>query len=550
MRSSRYTLPSPTALGFPARFSTYRAEQTRAIYDVTDSTRRHRIISAPTGIGKSLIALTTAVLTQARTLILTSNLALQKLYADAAGDIGLVDVRGASNYRCPALEPHGEYAYLRGDRPATADRGPCKSGLPCSLRSGGCPQYDQVTRARNAEVVITNYDYRLANRPSPYGGEQEESLGEFDYLFYDEMHHATEHVAKSMHVEFDPSVVRTTLALDPPVASVSIDEWREWAKRARVRLAAEYDALQTDLRFARDGGDVQRELLDEVNTLRALDRTLIDMCAMRGRWVVERIAGIGGKQLVAFDPVWVDTYVEERLYRGIPNVVGMSATVRPPEMHYLGVDADAFDFFEYDSPFPVANCPVYRWPVVRMHYNMSAGEFATLIEHMDVFIGAHQHVKGLIQAVSYKRAREIAHASEYGAQMITHDPRDAESALAAFKRARAPRILNSPRFSTGADFPGDEARYVLIPKVPYPPRESALMRARVESDRHYTAFYAAKEIVQMCGRIVRGMDDWGVAVIFDSAFGGLMSDANYLNFPRWFLGRMKFTSKCPPRMVR
>jgi Rad3-related DNA helicase len=546
---ANYVLPAPSALGFDRRFSSYRTEQIRAIIDVTDSPRRHRVLAAPTGIGKSICGISIGLLQQARTLILTSTKALQSQYMRDAEALGMVDIRGASNYSCPALERGGDYAYLRGSGPATADRGPCLSGMSCKLRNGGCPKYDALAAAKSSELVVTNYDYWLSAGKalrSDDRGDREETLGDFDYLIYDEMHSAADHVQKSMHLELDLGAVRTHLSMSALTQTDTIDEWRRWGQAARLVVATRLDEIARRLKLARDDNGMDRELIDELNELRKLDRVLLDVSDMYGKWVVERIG-----THVHFDPVWVDRYVEQKLFRGIPNVVGMSATVRPAEMRYLGVPDTEFDFFEYDSPFPVSNRPVYRWPIARMHYGMSEELMAAIVRKVDEeFISKRLDRKGLIQAVSYKRARQIYNYSSYRQYMIQHDPRSTARAIETFKNSPAPAIFDSPSVATGYDFPDDDARWVWIPKVPYPSTESALMKAKVETDKAFTSFYAAKEIVQMCGRIVRGMRDWGEAVITDTAFAGLMNGAGYLNFPKFFLQALKYSNNGAPRPLR
>src|SRR6266550_2682831 len=72
-----------------------------------------------------------------------------------------------------------------------------------------------------------------------------------------------------------------------------------------------------------------------------------------------------------------------------------------------------------------------------------------------------------------------------------------ESAEAAeILRGAAPgAILVSPSFSTGWDFPGSQCELILIPKVPWPAKSSAVEAERLQ-DGEYRMDVAIQALVQ------------------------------------------------------
>lgn len=553
----RRVLPPPSALGFsPTRFPSFRSTQVEAVFDATESTKRVRILNCPTGTGKTILALTTLVLEQARGLILTSTKALQDVYAEVGADIGVADVRGASNYICPALRPHGDYAHLRKPGPfevtAMADRGPCLTGAQCRLKADGCPRYDALRAARSAEIVVSNYDYWLTTGKSMQRrGETDadEGLGEFDYIILDEFHAAESHVAKALHVDIDLTLTRHLLGHDPISLSASVEEWREWGRMLRVVLASKLDRAAREMRLAHeDGGGgasaADHRLVEELNVLRGLDRDLSDLWQMYGRWIVERVS----ESKIAFDPVWSDRYTEKMLFRGIPVVVGMSATVVPAVLRYLGIEDGSYDFFEYPSPFDIRRRPIYIWPIVRMHYNMTDGEKRKWVAGTDELIGARTDRKILIPTVSYKRARELQQMSAHSSDFIMHDPRSTKDAVARFRQMSPPAVFVSPSVSTGWDFPDDDVRTIIVAKTPYPSRESAVVQARIASDRQYQDVYAATEFSQTVGRHVRSESDFGETIVTDAAFGGLMGGEKWRYLAKYIRQAIQFVKNAPKPM--
>jgi len=228
----------------------------------------------------------------------------------------------------------------------------------------------------------------------------------------------------------------------------------------------------------------------------------------------------------------------------VPNVVGMSATVREWMMPCLGIEK--YDFREYPSTFPVRNRPVYFMPKYRAHYNMSDKDVRLMIATGDNIFRTRNDRRAIAHSVSYKRARQITGGSRYSERMITHKPGaiETEKALKLFVEGRDDGIFVSPAIDTGYDLPDDNAEVCWIPKCPYPSMESEVMQIRAASDKMYTLRYAAVQIQQMAGRIVRHERDRGETFVTDSAAGGLFKRGREL-FSGWFLEAKRWATSLP-----
>lgn len=94
--------------------------------------------------------------------------------------------------------------------------------------------------------------------------------------------------------------------------------------------------------------------------------------------------------------------------------------------------------------------------------------------------------------------------------------------------------------------------YQIIAKMPFPPNQSAVMKARVRSDKQYLNYLTVLRLVQQCGRGMRAPDDQCETFILDSNFGWFKSAAKTL-IPGWFRAAIRPVETIPqppPRLVR
>ena len=95
-----------------------------------------------------------------------------------------------------------------------------------------------------------------------------------------------------------------------------------------------------------------------------------------------------------------------------------------------------------------------------------------------------------------------------------------------------PSVLIAVNMHEGLDLLGNLARFLIIPKVLYTARDS-WVNERDKLDSGYSSRLTAARMVQACGRVVRGAEDWAHIYILDSNFLGLMK--RYPNeFPPYF----------------
>ncbi len=530
-------LPPPAVFGVPAKFSHWRGVQERGILAAMNSDRRFIFQAMPTGSGKSLCYVSHALISGARTCILTSTKGLQSQLVNDFGESGLVDIRGMNSYSCRAAE--SEFGMPSG-RTHSCDDGPCKAGLRCTLRDSGCSYYDAYHTAQSAQLVVTNYMYWMTIHR--YG----EGLGPFDLLILDEGHDAPDELSSFLSIELDLFEIEGVMKARPMADGVGVDDWRKWAAHHAALLQSRLDTLSDMAKSKReDGGRVDHGTLREIRSIRLVLGKCKSLAESRGEWVFERT----GKNKFQFDPIWPSQYAESILFRGTPKVVVFSATIRPKTAAILGLSPDDYDFNEYPSSFPPSRRPVVHVPTCQMSHRTSPEDQERWATRIDQIIRQRMDRKGIVHTVSFARRNLIFQHSEFRDIMYTNTSDNTRHVIEEFKRAKPPAVLVSPSVTTGWDFPFDECQFQIIGKIPFPDTRPLVTQARSQSDKDYAAYIAAQTLVQMAGRGMRDEMDVCETIVIDDNWKWFLWKYRHL-FPGWFMEACKTSVTIPkPPMI-
>jgi Rad3-related DNA helicase len=498
-------LISPVEFGLPVKFTDWRQSQFEVVNWIVDTPSRFVMVCAPTGAGKSLMYMAAALLSGKRTVCLTSTKGLQdQLNRDF--DTISADIRGMQNYRCDMAAHFGFPNHTK-----VADA-PCQSGARCSMMGGGCGYFDQYRRAQKADIVVTNYQCWMHDQLKKQTLKFEKPV---DMLVLDEAHDAVSELSSFLATEMERKEC-LSLGIDWPLSGYSQGEWQDWAKYWKSKLEDRREELEEKVR---DGGGsgAGMSILHEIRETKKLERKLDRVAGMQDDWVIEESERHGDTmKAVKFDPLWPRHY-REQLFRGVPKVVLVSATVRPKTAELLGIPESELAFTEYKSSFPIPNRPVIHVPTVRMNYKNEADDDVMMwwLRKMDLLIAAREDRKGVIHTVSYKRARFLLDNSQHAHRMIVHGSDNRAEAIERFRKAGPGMVLVSPSVDTGYDFKYSEAEYQIIGKLPFPDTRGAVMKARTGEDRDYGMYLTAQILQQMTGRVCRAEDDRGETLVVD-----------------------------------
>jgi Rad3-related DNA helicase len=374
-------------------------------------------------------------------------------------------------------------------------------------------------------LASTNYAYALSSAI------HSEGTGPTSILICDEAHQLVQEVCSAIEVRlnhYHNNSLYNTLQSFPPYGK-PISHWRTWAKFLHPKV-------QSHLKSIKESNNHKG-----LATVDALAFSIERLANVPESWILDE----SGKDETLVSPLWPTDHTHKYLFKEVPKVLLVSATVVPKTLQLLGVKEEESLFLSQDHTFDPSRCPVYLYGPCRVDHKMSDGQWQEVIGRMDMLIERRLDRKGLIHPVSYQRQDDILRATRNRSLMIA--PRNAgelKAAIEEFRQAKPPAILISPAITTGYDFPYDSAEFQIVIKVPFIDSRSPVMKARNDADPEYLNYLTAQTLTQEIGRIMRSHDDRGETIILDQHAGWFFKKHRDL-FPPWFMRQVRYANEPP-----
>lgn len=509
------------------KFKAFRPHQLETALEVKAAFERGMklvLVQAPTGIGKTLIAVLIAIMLEVDMVYTCHTKALQAQFMKDFEGLGAEELTGRRNYPClkdPALFPRLTAELCTWKSPNCKPCGLSKQGCQpnsegCCPCKSDCPYEIQKRKTLRAPIGVLNTSYHLLETNFVGGFDDREfvTLDEIDQM---------ENALMSLIEVTIPETMMRKYDLPRPKFKTKRESWEEWAPQALEIVKLRLSKLQ-----GLWGVD---DLIAEHQLSRLKAKLEFFISEVDDTWVYD-----GGS---AFKPIWVNKYADRHLWSHAKRFLGMSATISPWRQlcRDLGISPNDVEFIDVPSVFDPTRRPIYYQPAANMNHQSKEGELPQLVEALDRILEKHSRDKGIIHAVSYHNVARIMELTKYRERVVTHSESDRKSQLAYFINSPRPLVLLSPSIERGIDLPYDQCRFVVIAKVPFPylgdPQVSArLYRGKSAGQAWYDAS-TTRRIVQATGRGMRSADDACVSYILDSAFGDFY-ERNVSMFPRWW----------------
>lgn len=534
---------------FPDGFEPHARQEKiiRNIEQAFNEDHKFVVVSAPTGTGKSHIAMTLGNHSPAPpreyvsliathlafkqdtngyvhasqcngqssfgTMLLTITKTLQDQYSDIFPDVK--SMKGKSNYICAVDD---EY---------TVDMAPClftpKLKAQC-LKAYKCPYYNARIKGLTSRASVLNYKM-FFNLP--------QHVRNREYIICDEASELEDELVKQFTCVLSFEALKKLGVKINPTPTVSYAEYERWATNL---MGTVYDRMQDmqELLKPKDldkkHSEKYRKYLAALSTVHNNLITLIDTFH-DSEYQIEK-----SDKAIRFIPLKVDK-LAQYIFKHGKKVILMSATIIDPDNFCKTLGIDKFKYIEVDSPFDPKHAPIFCSNLLKLSHRTLDSSLPMLVKQVEELCKKHEGDKGIIHTHSNKITKALQDAFFlesrflYREQGVTN-----EDLLLQHSNTKQPTILVSPSMSYGIDLKGDLAKFQIILKAPYSPLGDARVAKMFEMDKQWYLNKMLGSVIQACGRGVRSTSDQCITYILD----GVITDAilrSKHKLPKYFIDR-------------
>ena len=229
----------------------------------------------------------------------------------------------------------------------------------------------------------------------------------------------------------------------------------------------------------------------------------------------------------ALDACMLDvSWLARRLFDS-PCQLYMSATIHPDVFcPSMGIDRRDCAYIEVEkSPFPAENRPVHWLDTVRLNNSSGAADLGAAYAEVVRLLARHPNEKGIVHTTSIRQCNELCSVvggARETIQVYGGGPVEREAALERHATSSGPTVLVSPGLWNGVDLKGDLSRFQIVLKAPYLSMASMRTARLASTNQLWYRYRAMAKLIQGIGRSVRSEDDHAVTYIVDAAAASLV----------------------------
>jgi Rad3-related DNA helicase len=530
------------------------------------------VIDAPTGTGKSIIAMWCAWILKemGRTgYLITSDLTLQDQYEQDITRLKLrwPSIKGVDNYECHV---NGLPFSLGECRMRNIGYEQALARLSCAAN---CEYIQLRLRAIDSPVTVVNYAFWLLQRnyvaPKMEAGDRKVPFPKRDFTFFDEAHKIDEIVQNHFSPRVDDFLpellnIHTSYLLKAGIETPNI------SKAYLTDLVNDLLKLQDRETLFHRLKDLQRILLHLLATRPAAENLVkrqfgqFNEREMTPAWKkafgrYDRIKDIHCKiedytslikevstdamvwdqqeREVKFMCVEEAKMIQRYLHAQAGFKVLMSATIGAPREFAKIMGITSAKFIRLDNAFNYDRSPVVFVNKHKLSYREKEKNLPQVVEILDKIIERHEGQRGIIHTGSYEFTNYINRNSGHKSRLMSYDNSKEKNEVLELFKQRENAVLMGPSLLEGLDLKDDTSRFQVFFKVPYPNLRDPLIKAKMDRMPGFYDWKTFISIAQGVGRSVRNPDDWAVTYILDACFFSLINKKDML--PPSFKERIK-----------
>ena len=531
-------------------------------------------IQAPTGTGKSLIALEIAKLLNERynwdSFILTSEKLLQQQYESdcqtkfAERHSHVQSISGIDTYNCAV---NGKKFSLGHCKILGMSNQKALRQLPCAAT---CEYLQRWVSAQNTSAAVFNYSYYLIQMNYVL-----KKMGEFapfqkrNVVICDEAHSLPDIIEKHFACYIENTVVDRIINVQNALRtdSVFIDflgvKWFELGQTVNQLLKTKFSETGKHLdllRYIYEQGTViltkiqkSKLILKHRFKINISDDATVDDFVSAATLIDERLPN-SVKQFLSFaddfkdqmckledyiaiineqgiDNMIVDGSGGKRIYHNLSDDklfkqhfspfsdirIYLSATLQTENLlNRWKPDTDTTEIINLNSGWDETKSPIVMKKTANFSYSNIKKALVAAVREIDKICKIHKNERGIIHTTSYEILNHLMENAKSIKRFVAYKTTDEKiKILQNWNSYPKNAVLIGPSLTQGVDMADDFSRFNVIVKIPFPNVSSALWRKRFQKRRNIYYAEAAIVLEQAAGRATRHADDHSITYILD-----------------------------------
>ena len=561
----------------------FRPKQKETIIDIIHSWLNNTtdvILEAPTGSGKSIVAITVAgVLSEyfnKRGYILISDLSLLEQYKN---DIDLylptwAVIKGQQSYTClqNGLNFNVGVCKLKG----------CTSYLQIRTKYSECSKICEYLvdreRAMIAPVTVCTYSFWLIQQnyvkpkfKNEQTGNVEVPFDTREFVICDEAHKLVNIIQNHFSPKFGKDDEKKFFEVIDSGTRFDKTDFKNSISKVRENIINENDKsklsnlIDTYVGFLsqllKDAEQVKTDIANgvadsESGRMSKEDRTVIYDCEfikdhhckfddfnkiikkIGPEYIVKNDTANNGT--ITFNCINESYLMNRTFHANCMNKLYMSATIGDAAVFAKNNAIKNYTSIKLPIVFDYTKSPIFYVPEYKMSFKEKDINFPKILEMTEGIVKIYPDKKGIIQTGSYSFAKQIyenASPSFKKRILLYEDSTEKQDLLDVFKFSKD-KILVGPSLIEGLSLNDDLCRFQIIFKIPYPSLADKFIAEKQKFNPPWYSETAAISMLQGVGRGVRNENDWCVTFILDACFSTLMQYTGYM-FPQEFKNRIQ-----------
>lgn len=561
----------------------YRKIQSDAIDQILNAIRQGKtdiFVEAPTGSGKSLIALELSKKLNGKSYILTSERSLQAQYESDCQTVykenhkDTPSISGIDNYQCHVNKLPFSLGACKGLNLSYSE---IINTFPCSKN---CEYIQRQIKARQAKYSILNYSYFLIqmNYVLEKHGIEKSPFKRADVVICDEAHklpdiisnHFACNINESLISKFNDineeiSKLRENYSLNftsinqtirklikEPINHIvnnhklltqfyeQLCELKDSSQIIQSHIQKSYMGNMTSI-LSNDKPDLQKmKLPSEVISFRKFCDHIKDIhCKVEDYLVITKNFGLksmvidendskNGKKFITT----YDSSLFKQHFKKYSNVrIYMSATLQSNVL--IGrwkLNPDKCEIIKLDPQWDPSKSPIYLVGTESFTFSNTSKAIDSAVKSLKIICENHENERGIIHTTSYFIRDELFKRCDHSFRFYTYNnTQEKIDLLNKLKYLPKNSIIVGPSLFEGTNFENDLGKFNVIIKVSYPNIKNPLWKNRYKFAREVYLGEAASRLEQASGRASRHEKDESITYILDTRANKFCKDSTYFS---------------------